>query len=266
MLLKWFILFFSLNLKLLESKAEIENSNFKNIQNSNDVLDTNQLKISQLPTVEKHYNKKFHYYTIKTLFLLSLAFASISLLWNLRYFWEPYTTISVLNNELNNILEDNIKFFESHNLFKNFNEIIDKLEKINTKSKKLDFSLVEKSEYKDEFKKEDSQLTSHMDERSIETISSNILPESDQRCEPVIKFSNNEKEFYSRLNTIDQSDSSSQSKCVFKTQFQSNIKEPLNLHNTLNINLSSSESSIDMNYKNVRPKDGKIEFKILNKY
>jgi hypothetical protein len=121
MLLKWFILFFSLNLTLLESKTKTESSNFKYIENKNDILDTSQLKISQVSTIEKNYNKKFHYYTIKTLFLLSLAIASISLIYNLKYFWEPSTTQSVLNNELNNILEDNLKFFESQNLFKNFN-------------------------------------------------------------------------------------------------------------------------------------------------
>ena len=286
MLLRWLILLLFLNLKalaILKRKPSIFKRNAKlkqNIENDqtlNDIYDTNRIKIPRQRSTEKTYNKKFHYYTIKTLFEVSLILGTISLALNLIYFWKQFTTSLVYDKESNKILSENIKYFETKKIFDNFNQTINKL-----KSRKiLDLSLVEKPDKKleddeDLYKKENvtsllnspvpsqHEILNDSTENIIESESITSLTfESEQTCEPKVHIFNDDSKFNSNLKASLNKTSSSQSinnQYIFRTELVSNVNEP----SICNINISSSDSSFNMNYRNVAHRTGKIEFLVRN--
>ena len=272
MSLRWLFIFLILSFffAALESKTKaILKSKLKLTHSENEIYDTNKLKKFNRNSIEKHYNKKFHYYTIKTLFVLSMLITATSLILNLKYFWSTYTKSLVLKEEFHQILQENVNYFENEEIFKNFNDTLAKLNQKMTNSytakrslpAKVIENVVELKDDDDEtFKKEDTiALTSKSDN---DLKSSDLLTDSSETLlKPFIHIVNSDTDFYKKSNLNDEStDRLSSDQILLRTKFFSNVKVPTKLKN--HCISSTSESSLN---NNVIKKDGTIELIIRSK-
>jgi hypothetical protein len=254
----FFLLFFNSYFERLECKKIKLKKNY----DPNEIFDTKELKDFRATSIEKNYNKKFHYYTIRTLLIISITLSTIALAFNLNYFWKPYTTALVANRELLKIFKENDKYFENHEIFENFNATMDKLRKSNEHKTSfkppainedlIDFEIIKEKEIERiESDIEDEVLVQSSPTPSSNSSSTPIFTESES-CKPTFKIINDDKNFFHTNKNSPKDSTTKILDCIYETEFYSNVKA-LRIHT---ISLSSSETSVK---NNVRGKDGKIK-------